>query len=83
MLVIDRCVDERIRIGDDVEVVICGLSHGGKVRIGIEAPRHVPVLREELVGTEAGEALLRRAAAAACDDDGDDGLMDNHERKIA
>lgn len=47
MLVLNRERSESIKIGDDVEVVIVDIR-GGKVRIGIEAPKHVPVRRREV-----------------------------------
>ena len=47
MLVLSRKQNERIRVGDSVVVTIVRVS-GDKVRIGIEAPPHVRVLRDEL-----------------------------------
>jgi carbon storage regulator len=49
MLVLTRKLDERIRIGADIEVCIVQIR-GDKVRIGIEAPKEVPIMRTELVG---------------------------------
>jgi len=47
MLVLTRKKDEAIRIGDDIVVkIISSDKHG--VRIGIEAPGNVTILREEL-----------------------------------
>jgi len=60
MLVLSRKPNERIVIGsgrDAVVVTIVDAVHG-KVRLGIEAPKSVPVLREELVGRD-----FRRPAA--------------------
>jgi carbon storage regulator len=48
MLVLSRNANEGIRIGNDVRVSIVRIS-GNKVRIGIEAPDDVVVLRDELV----------------------------------
>lgn len=47
MLVLSRRAGERIYIGDDivVTVIACG---NGKVRLGIEAPSHISVDREEV-----------------------------------
>ena len=47
MLILSRKFDEKIRIGDDIVITIvhCG---GDKVRVGIEAPKHIPVHREEV-----------------------------------
>lgn len=47
MLVLSRKQNERIRVGDSVIVTIVRVS-GDKVRIGIEAPADVRVLRDEL-----------------------------------
>ena len=47
MLVLSRVKGERIRIGDNVVVEIVDVF-GGKVRVGIEAPKEVPVHREEI-----------------------------------
>jgi len=47
MLVLSRKQSERIRVGDSVVVTIVRVS-GDKVRIGIEAPPHIRVLRDEL-----------------------------------
>lgn len=47
MLVLSRRRDERILIGDDIEIVIVDIR-GEKVRIGINAPIEVAVHRAEL-----------------------------------
>ena len=47
MLVLTRKVNESIMIGDDVELSILSVS-GEKVRIGVEAPREIPVFRKEI-----------------------------------
>lgn len=47
MLVLTRSKDEKILIGDDIEVVVLSAS-GGQARIGIRAPKDVPVHREEV-----------------------------------
>ena len=49
VLVITRKPGESIRIGDDIELVILAGERPGQVRIGIEAPREVVVVREELL----------------------------------
>ena len=49
MLVISRRVNEIVRIGDDIEIVVVRIGPD-KVRLGISAPRGVTILREELVG---------------------------------
>ena len=47
MLVLSRKVGERIWIGDDIAVTVVRVTGGG-VRLGIEAPHELPVIREEL-----------------------------------
>lgn len=44
-----RKIDERIKIGDDVEIVVTDIRDG-KVRLGIIAPREVLIMRTELLG---------------------------------
>lgn len=48
MLVLSRKTAEAIRIGDDIHITIVS-TEGSKVRIGIEAPGDVRILRSELV----------------------------------
>jgi carbon storage regulator len=47
MLVIMRRVGESFHIGDDVVVTVVDISRG-RVRVGIQAPRHVAINREEI-----------------------------------
>ncbi len=47
MLVLSRRKDESIVIGDDVEIFIVDIR-GDKVRLGITAPRYIPVHRREI-----------------------------------
>jgi carbon storage regulator len=48
MLVLTRKLLEKLYIGDDICVTVVRLE-GGQVRLGIEAPREVSVVRAELV----------------------------------
>jgi carbon storage regulator len=65
MLVLSRKESERIRLGDSIVITIVRVS-GDKVRLGIEAPPNVLVLRDELQANqppaEPAEKELRRAA---------------------
>lgn len=49
MLVLTRKRDQKILIGDGITITILGIQTN-QVRIGIEAPATVPILREELAG---------------------------------
>jgi carbon storage regulator len=47
VLVLTRKSNQSIMIGDDIEVSVLAIM-GEKVRIGIQAPRDVPVFRKEV-----------------------------------
>ena len=47
MLVLTRKSNQSIMIGDDIEVSVLSIM-GEKVRIGIQAPRNIPVFRKEV-----------------------------------
>jgi carbon storage regulator len=68
VLVLSRKVGERILIGDKISVTVVKVGHGG-VRIGIEAPPELAVVREELA-----EELKRAEQAMASDQQ--DALLD-------
>jgi carbon storage regulator len=55
MLVLSRKQSERIRVGSDIVVTVVRVA-GDKVRLGIEAPANVLVLRDEL-NTHGASAL--------------------------
>jgi carbon storage regulator len=59
MLVLSRQRDETIMIGDDIEITVVDIR-GDKVRLGINAPTHIPVHRKEVY-----EAIQRENRAAA------------------
>jgi carbon storage regulator len=48
MLILSRRVNERILIGDDIEVFIVDIK-GDQVKVGIKAPREVKVYRQEVL----------------------------------
>jgi carbon storage regulator len=47
MLVLSRKPGERILIGDDIAVTVVRVAQG-IVRIGVEAPQDLPIVREEI-----------------------------------
>lgn len=47
MLVLSRKIEEKIRIGDNIQLAILGIQNG-QVKIGVQAPKEVPVHREEV-----------------------------------
>lgn len=60
MLVLTRCTGERILIGDDVVITVVRMNRDGSVRLGIEAPKDIPVDREEFRKRKlAGEVAPR------------------------
>jgi carbon storage regulator len=61
MLVLSRRVDESVIIGDDIEIKIVAIN-GDKVRLGIEAPKNIPIHRREVY-----EAIKAELAAKSGD----------------
>ena len=54
MLVLSRKVGQKILIGDRISVTVVRVGQGG-VRIGVEAPEEMEVVREELKADDAKE----------------------------
>lgn len=65
MLVITRKTNEEIRIGDEIVLKVISNSNG-RVKLGIEAPKHVRVVRSEIL-------------VGHCDDDSE---KDNSEKSV-
>ena len=77
MLVLTRKSNQSIMIGDDIEVSVLSVA-GEKVRIGIQAPKEIPVFRTEIYleihGDEAEAALdedVRAEVSEALDELGE------------
>jgi carbon storage regulator len=73
VLVLTRKPNQSIMIGDDIEVSVLAIM-GEKVRIGIQAPRDVPVFRTEVYleiqderVSAAGDAIVETVDAALRD----------------
>jgi carbon storage regulator len=65
MLVLTRKANESIMIGDNIEVSVLSVL-GEKVRLGIQAPREVPVFRKEVyLEIQAQDLQAARAAGPA------------------
>ena len=62
MLVLSRKESQRIRLGDSIVITIVKIS-GDKVRVGIDAPGDVLVLRDELEAHEAPAGAKQLAPA--------------------
>jgi carbon storage regulator len=56
MLILSRNIGEVVHIGDDIEVTVVAIN-GNQVRIGIDAPREVPVDREEIANRKRHERV--------------------------
>jgi carbon storage regulator len=70
MLVLTRKSNQSIMIGDDIEVSVLAVM-GEKVRIGISAPRDVPVFRKEVyleIKLDETEGDQRAAVAKALEE---------------
>ncbi len=66
MLILTRKANESIVIGDNIEVCISKIE-GDLVRVGISAPRDIPVYRKELLEAiaESNQAAAAGASAAS------------------
>ena len=71
MLVLSRQRDETIMIGDDIEITVVDIR-GEKVRLGINAPPHVPVHRKEVY-----DAIKREKASQPPNADGTSAKVDS------
>ena len=67
MLVLTRKTNQSIMIGDEIEVSVLAVS-GDKVRVGISAPRDVPVFRKEVYLAIQEERVATREASEASED---------------
>ncbi|HWH92508.1 MAG TPA: carbon storage regulator CsrA [Baekduia sp.] len=78
MLVLTRKSNQSIMIGDDIEVSVLSIM-GEKVRIGIQAPRDIPVFRKEVYLEIQQE---RNGAVAAAEAQSLRGEVDEALRKL-
>jgi carbon storage regulator len=64
MLVLSRKLGEKIYIGENICLTVVDIDRG-KIRLGIEAPRDVPIYRHELLPLSDQQRLGVAAATAA------------------
>ncbi len=64
MLVLSRKVGEKILIGDNISVTVVRVAQG-IVRIGVEAPKNMAVVREEIKDQVHEDHQAKKAAKAA------------------
>lgn len=71
MLVLTRKTNQSIMIGDEIEITVLAVSRD-KIRLGISAPRDVPVFRKEVYlsikGETEGEGEASGAVSEALDE---------------
>ena len=81
MLVLTRKSNQSIMIGDDIEVSVLSIM-GEKVRIGIQAPRDIPVFRKEVYLEIQQERAGTVDAASGDSHDNVRGEVDEALRKL-
>ena len=63
MLVLSRKLGEKICIGDNICITVVDIDRG-KIRLGIDAPRDVPIFRQELLPLNGSVPAKAPAGAA-------------------
>lgn len=58
MLVLHRKLNEKVEIGDNIEVIVTDIGHG-YVRLGITAPIEIPIRRPEAKSKEPKNREIR------------------------
>jgi carbon storage regulator len=64
MLVLSRKLGEKIYINDNICITVVDIDRG-KIRLGIEAPRDVPIFRQELLGEKPDAPVVPDKPALA------------------
>jgi len=82
MLILTRRINETLNIGDDVQVTVLGIK-GNQVRIGINAPRDVPVHREEIYQRIKREERMNAQNDEGDDKSNDEGYSSDHDHRGA
>lgn len=63
MLVLSRRIDDAIVVGKDITIKVLGVDKNGQVRLGIDAPRDLRIMRAELL-TEVRDENRKAVAEA-------------------
>lgn len=73
MLILTRRIGETIMVGDEVTVTVLGVK-GNQVRLGVSAPKSIPVHREEIyIRIKREEAIASATAGLVGPSDDADG----------
>jgi carbon storage regulator len=64
MLVLSRKLGEKIYIGENICITVVDIDRG-KIRLGLEAPRDVPIYRQELLPLKNGEPNVSGASTVS------------------
>jgi carbon storage regulator len=62
MLVLSRKLGEKIYIGENICITVVDIDRG-KIRLGIEAPRDIPIYRQELLPLQQQQQLQQKAVS--------------------
>jgi carbon storage regulator len=63
MLVLSRKLGEKIYIGENICITVVDIDRG-KIRLGIEAPRDIPIYRQELLPLNQQQQIQQAQQAA-------------------
>ena len=70
MLILTRRAGETVMVGSDITITVLGVK-GNQVRIGINAPKDVPVHREEIYERIQSEKSAQESGEAESESDED------------
>jgi carbon storage regulator len=62
MLVLSRKLGEKICVGENICITVVDIDRG-KIRLGIEAPRDIPIFRQELLPLDGAAGRAAQAPA--------------------
>ncbi len=79
MLVLSRKINQSIMIGDEIEIKVLEIR-GDQVRLGIEAPKRIPVHRKEIYEAIMKENILAAQMAAQVEQKVEESVVKELER---